>query len=307
MQLKIQQLNADTTFLLDFDDFTILIDPWLTGSSPIFHESFAVARHTTDSTIQSLAELEKSPDLIIISQAKNDHCHKETLSTLPKTWKGTIAATTAAAKKILGWKLFSAEQVIIIQDYNSSKPAGKIALPNSLRPTAEMTLSNIPSPFDLSAVHNAVAFTIDQIEQTTDPLRVLYTPHGIAPPLLKAYLTKNPDLLPLDILIHSLNVEANPLFLGGVIANGAPGGLDLVKTCEGRVKNWIGAHDEAKDNGGIAVKLIRCQAFGVEEVEGMLADAGVDECRVWSLGVGGVLSLEADGEKLHAKQGTENG
>lgn len=314
MPLTVQQLNADTTFLLTLSipsnttarpesdpstDFTILIDPWLTGPSPIFHASFAVSKHTTESAIQSLQELERPPDLIIISQPKNDHCNRETLSTLPDSWKGSIIAVPAAAKKIRSWRHFEDSQIRALPAYNAKNPATLVKIPlrthSENDPHGEITLANIPEPHDLSAVHNAIGLTYHPRPGPAPPLGILYTPHGLAPALLAPYLTHHlrpAGAYPLALLLHSLNVEANPTLLGGVVSNGAPGGVAIATMA--RAGLWLGAHDEEKENGGVATRWIRCRVFGVAEVEGMLRGAGVGT-EVRRLGVGGVVRVDGEG------------
>lgn len=317
MPLTIQQLNADTTFLLTLaipfcttvsqehdpsTDFTILVDPWLTGSSPIFHSSFAVSRHTTESAIQSLKELEKPPDLVIISQPKNDHCNRETLSTLLNSWKGSIIAVPAAAKKIRSWRHFEDRQIRALPAYNAKGPSTLIKIPIRTKSDndahGEITIANLPEPYDLSAVHNAIGITYHPpgpATRSTKPFSILYTPHGLTPALLEPYLTHHlhpSGAYPVDLLFHSLNVEANPKLMGGVVSNGAPGGVAIAKMVGART--WVGAHDEEKENGGIATRWIRCRVFGVREAEGMLEGEGV-ETTVRRLGVGGVFRLEEEG------------
>jgi len=118
MSLTVEKLNDDTTFLFSFAPsfapsnnkrklpgaFTILVDPWLAGQSSILHPVFQLANHTAPAAIKSLAELKEHPDLIIISQDKPDHCHRETLCSLPANTRTRILATPAAAKTIRAWK-----------------------------------------------------------------------------------------------------------------------------------------------------------------------------------------------------------
>ena len=316
MPLTVQQLNADTTFLLTFTlptasatnngntGFSILIDPWLTGPSPIFHSAFAVSRHTTESAIQSLAELSRLPDVVIISQPKNDHCNREALCTLPKSWQGTIVAVPAAAKKIRAWKHFDEDRVQVLPAYSSKKPTTVARFP--LRPTSktegdgEITIANIPEPYDLSAVHNAIGIIYHPLHSTTPskPFSILYTPHGLTPSLLEPYLTNHLRPLnadPVDLLFHSLNIEANPKLMGGVVSNGAPGGVAIAKMLG--VKEWIAAHDEEKENGGLATKLVKNTIYGVEEVEGLLEKEEVLGVRVHKLGVGETLTVHYEGSE----------
>ena len=142
MSLSVKHLNGDATFLLSFSaiedtrfsngyskragDFTILLDPWLTGPSTTFHPKFALTHRVVPSCIQHLSEL-SPPNVIIISQDKSDHCHEETLRQLPPELKNTyILAQPAAAKKIRGWKYFNPEKVIALPVFSDRRPDSSI-------------------------------------------------------------------------------------------------------------------------------------------------------------------------------------
>ena len=179
MSLTVEKLNDDTTFLLAFAPsfapikkskarrfpgaFTILIDPWLAGRSSILHPSFQVSQHTSACAIDSLAELDHRPDLIIISQDKPDHCHKETLCSLPRDTHTRILATPAAAKKIHSWNYFDSSIIQIMKPYHSAKPDTiiRISLPayTSTSAKGEITIANIPTKRDVTSVHNAIGIT----------------------------------------------------------------------------------------------------------------------------------------------------
>lgn len=424
MALTVEKLNGDTTFLLAFAPpfaptspkanrkfpgaFTILIDPWLAGQSSILHPAFQVSHHTSACAVQSLAEVPHQPDLIMISQDKSDHCHRETLCTLPRDTSTRILATPAAAKKIKSWKHFDSSVVHIIKPYSAAKPSTiiRITIPayTSSSATGEITIANIPTKRDMTGLHNAIGITyrppgsmltafegeIVRLTDMMDPsstspkqhkarsaiklaeipsspisltrprasstprpvfldplgrsqtlpehpayrtertradsahshsrlfsraekdhilaanqektLSVLYTPHGLSASTLQPYLTHHlhptTASAPLTALFHSLTREENPWFMGGVVANGAPGGVELARLL--RARNWIGAHDEVKDNRGVATSWLRTKGYGVREVEILLGegqagrDVDVDlATRVRVLGVGeGVRIVE---------------
>lgn len=311
MLLAVQQLNADTTFLLtifnptDSDyNYSILIDPWLTGPSPIFHSSFAVSRHTTESAIQSLTELSKPPDLIIVSQPKNDHCNRETLCTLPKTWKGDIVAVPAAAKKIRSWKHFTNGQVRTVPAYDYKEETTIVSWPLQSASLGHISIANIPEPYDMSAVHNAIGITYHPPPSRSQsaPLQIVYAPHGLTSSFLEPYKTHHLHDTAVDLLFHSLNTEANPKLLGGVVSNGAPGGVAIAKML--RPRRWVGAHDEVKENAGLATKLIRSRVYDLDDVEAMLRREGVLGTRVSCLGVGETwfLSSEGDADDWESRQ-----
>lgn len=178
MSLTVQHLNADTTFLLAFAPafapsnkkskhfpgaFNILIDPWLAGESSILHPSFQISHHTTTSSVSSLADLKDEIDLIIISQDKPDHCHRETLCSLPKNKQVNILATPAAAKKIKSWRYFNDEHVHVMPEYSHRKPSSVICIQlpayTSRGKPGEITIAHMPTKLDLTGLHNALGIT----------------------------------------------------------------------------------------------------------------------------------------------------
>ncbi|KAK0262141.1 hypothetical protein LTS09_003566 [Friedmanniomyces endolithicus] len=363
MSLTVEKLNDDTTFLFSFAPsfapksttrkmpgaFTILIDPWLGGETSILHPVFQLASHTSECAIRSLAELKDHPDVIIISQEKPDHCHRETLCSLPKTTRIRILATPAAAKTIRSWKHFHPETLHVMAPYYPDKPGvvTRVRLEpyTSSSSAGEITIANIVTKYDMTRLHNAIGITyrppgsllsavggetVSLLELSRpatspstlhkarsaaklstntptspnrqrafsaprpnflDPLgrsppltpepptpsppttttAVLYTPHGLSLPALQPYLTHHLHrigALPLTALFHCLNSEENPLFLGGLVARGAPGGVEVAAGVGARY--WVGAHDEAKALSGVATRWIRSRRYSAEEVRGML-------------------------------------
>lgn len=410
MALTIEKLNDDTTFLLAFAPsfapqkaarkfpgaFTILIDPWLNSHTSILHPSFQISRHTSRCAIDSLAELEEQPDLVIISQDKPDHCHRETLCSLPRDTSSKILATPAAAKEIRSWKHFDSSIVHVMKPYRTDKPDTviRISLPpyTSSSSPGEITIANVPTKRDMTAIHNAIGITyrppgslltalkgelvnlsdmtrpsstlqtihksrseikltevastavsparphtasaarpsfLDPLARTprlpTPPslsptsgraraesktarppssahkektLSVLYTPHGVSYATLSSYVDRHLHPTgagaPLTALFHSINTEENPWFMGGVLSNGAPGGMAIAKAL--RATHWIGAHDEVKDNRGAATTWIKSKRYTVEDVHVMLRDGDCGshyETEVHTLGVG--ESMRVDG------------
>lgn len=177
MSLRIQQLNGDTTFLLTFyppfapqrlskrlpADFTILIDPWLRGYASMLHPSFLLSYHTSTPALHSLQDLRHLPDVIIISQDKPDHCHKETLCSFPNSPDTSILATAAAAKKIRSWKHFDDNQIHSLENYDPLDEDSVIRIPlpgySSSSIDGEITIANIPTKRDIVRVHNAIGIT----------------------------------------------------------------------------------------------------------------------------------------------------
>ncbi|KAI5204142.1 hypothetical protein E4T39_03805 [Aureobasidium subglaciale] len=71
--------------------------------------------------------------------------------------------------------------------------------------------------------------------------------------------------LPLTALFHSINIEENPWFMGGVVAAGYPGGAEIIRKMGARY--WISAHDEVKDNQGWSVIWIKSTVYSAEEAQ----------------------------------------
>jgi hypothetical protein len=184
MAINVKPLNADTTFLLDFvpsfapsrqtprfpGSFSILIDPWVTGSSSVWLESFQISHHTSSPCISSLRELPQ-PHLIIISQDKPDHCHRQTLCTLPTHSPVHILATPVAAKLIRSWKHFTHATIETMQPYNKKNHGTITRIPipaySSTSQGGEVTVSYMPQRVDPTRLHNAIGITYRPPSSTT--------------------------------------------------------------------------------------------------------------------------------------------
>ena len=182
MSLTVKHLNGDTTFLLTFSPnpklpptpssihyqqppgtFSILVDPWITGPSTMWHPKFILSRHTSPSSIQNLSH-NPEPHVVLISQDKPDHCHEATLRQLdPTSPVTTILAEPAAAKRIRGFKFFDPARVHSLRVYSERKPDSVIRffIPSILPggSPGEATISFIPAKMDVSGVHNAIGIT----------------------------------------------------------------------------------------------------------------------------------------------------
>ncbi|MCJ1395036.1 hypothetical protein MMC18_007917 [Xylographa bjoerkii] len=179
MSLSVRHLNGDATFLLTFspkevvrnstgystaaNHFSILLDPWLSGDSTIFHRKFALARHTVPCSIDHLSEI-PPPNVVLISQDKSDHCHEETLRQLePSLRHTTILAQSAAAKKIRSWKYFNASKVLALPIYSDRRPDSVLRfclpchVPGGI--PGEVTIAFINAKLDVTGLHNAIALT----------------------------------------------------------------------------------------------------------------------------------------------------
>ncbi|KAJ2994998.1 hypothetical protein NUW58_g1395 [Xylaria curta] len=180
MALAVKHLNSDATFMLSFEPvipesvadlviprpFTILLDPWITGPSTIFHPRISITSHKVPACVSSLADLPQPPDLVIVSQHKPDHCNEATLRQLPAQGKTLILAEPASARVIKSWKYFDQKNVRTIERWEDPRITGKqsvIRIPvPSLHPgggEGEVTVAFIPQKHDLAGLHGAIGIT----------------------------------------------------------------------------------------------------------------------------------------------------
>lgn len=182
--LSIKHLNTDASFLITFEPlgptsphpvrleakpYHILLDPWIVGSSKIFHSKISLTKHKEPACVTSLRELPE-PDLVIISQSKSDHCNEATLKQIPPSSKTIILAEPAAARVIQGWKHFDRRKVWALKKWEEpqTRRGGKgrhavtrIQLPPSVPggEPGEVTVAFIPQRRDLTGLHAAIGIT----------------------------------------------------------------------------------------------------------------------------------------------------
>ncbi|KAH8648961.1 hypothetical protein BGZ60DRAFT_203932 [Tricladium varicosporioides] len=317
MSLTVKHLNSDASFLLTLQPispfpptpgfspktFTILLDPWLTGPSKIWHPKFSISRQKAPACVSSLAELPE-PDLVIISQSKSDHCHQETLTQLPPhLGKAIILAEPAAAKIIRGWKYFDTDKVVTLPKWEDPRlrkaptihriPIERLSPSGS---AGEVTIAYLPQRGDITGLHSAVGITYRPPTGTintlplTPPsspgsfksrasnsandraLSVIFSPHGISYKTLSPYVTSHlisEAALPLTALLHCFDKVTNSWYLGGNICSGFPGGLEIAQNlC---AKAWISAHDGDKETTGFASNRIVVEKYERSHVESVVS------------------------------------
>lgn len=87
---------------------------------------------------------------------------------------------------------------------------------------------------------------------------------------------------------------------------GVDGGIQIAKALMAR--NWISAHDEAKDDRGVGVKLLKCDRNDVDAVNKRIA--GIDgtwQCEVMSMDVGAEVRLTTPTERKNLKSADYTG
>lgn len=108
--------------------YTILIDPWLQGVAKFGSRKLSLPSPDDVVRLKNIPH----PDMIIISQNKPDHCHKETLLQIDRELDVVILGSKRIIKKISGWKHFN----------NNSQ----LALLKAFRPDSSETVFRIELP-----------------------------------------------------------------------------------------------------------------------------------------------------------------
>ena len=319
--LKVTYLNADTSSLLSFSSaasglspsdarrkqVTIVIDPWLRGSTTILCPLFYKSTHSVQPTVSSLSDIDE-PSIVLITHDKPDHCHKETLTTLSPNVRSVILAVPSAAKLIRSWNHFKAENVLTLPKFDSASDfcVYRHAVPSTSSSgcAGELTIAYIAPDRDISGLRVAIGITyrppkefsqhkadngsmayqlgstdhslasqneLPQAEDIDKTLSVLYSPHGlpykILKPYVESYLAAN-AALPLSLLMHCFRIIRNPFYLGGLITTGAIGGSEIAKKT--RARYWVSVHDEEKNDRGFSISESQITQYSVEEVQRLI-------------------------------------
>ncbi|KAJ9613952.1 hypothetical protein H2200_002088 [Cladophialophora chaetospira] len=148
---------------LNSSTFSVLVDPWLRGPSIVTAPWFAKTEHKVPSAIEHLSEI-PAPDVVIVSQNKPDHCHKQTLLQLPRDGKTIIAAEPGAAKAIKSWNHFDPTKVHGLLKYDPKVKSGRsvqLPIPALSRDgfPGELNISFIPAKHYMTGLHNAIGIT----------------------------------------------------------------------------------------------------------------------------------------------------
>lgn len=145
----------------------------------------------------------------------------------------------------------------------------------------------------VTSLGSSIAFDWPFRAQTEKSLSFLYSPHGVDYSLIHPFASSHliaSAALPLTLLLHSFDRVNNPWWMGGNVAAGMPGGVEIAQNL--MVRCWVSAHDEDKDNSGLSVKNVTKQKFTAEEVAEMCQDrVSGGNTSVLNLGVGEEIIL----------------
>ena len=292
--------NADTTWSLSFaypaheprppgrSRYNILIDPWLAGPQSDFAGWFSTQWHATQSSVQTIAELEaglkevetlmpttqvnrpnstgktngesKSAtsyiDAVVVSHEFTDHCHQGTLLEVKETIP--VFATQKAATLIRSWKHF--DNVLDIASFTTGTDWRKTSrgpLPSWLG------IARLVTKSDALYYHSAVIICSQDPAAPDEAEAVIYTPHGVHAQSFETLWTAQPPVKTLAFLhgLHDVSIAlSKQLNLG---ARNALQAQDLLHS-----KYWVGTHDEVKIGGGLVTPFLRRKAYTILDVIG---------------------------------------
>lgn len=342
--MTIQHLNGDSTFLLTFapsdvfppspgptkfpGSFSILLDPWLSGPSQIWHPKFSLSNHTVPSHIQHLSELPR-PDVVLISQEKPDHCHEATLRQLPPDLRDTlILAEPAAAKKIKGWRYFNASRLCALTSFSETKSDTiiRFAIP-AFTPTTtpgEVTIAFITAKRDITGLHNAIGITyrapsfkpLDSLSTLNLPSTPPDSPDS--PDFLTTSISEVTTLRPLPEKSRTLSLiysphgvnypHIKPYVISHLVQQAALPLTALLHSFD-RVQNpwWLGGNISAGLPGGleIAQNLLARAWISAHDEDKEISGFSVSSIKTRKYSVDEVKAILRSGEPV-AKKGNAN-
>ena len=298
-------LNADTTWLLQLpyphgiksregrSRYNIVFDPWLQGPQSDVASWFSKQWHATDSSVQSIGELQcilkdiddiehsleskasvREPsltdrsisrsfvDAVVVSHEFTDHCNKATL--LEFQPEIPVFATKLAADLIISWNYFTT--VLQIPSFTAQ---GSDWRKSSIAPLPSwIGISKLVTETDALYYHSAILITFDITLHARNESRldsaegeaVLYTPHGIQPDDVRPLYLAKPPISTLALLHGLHDITINPL---KQLNLGAHNGLKAQRICKS--KYWISTHDEVKKGSGLVAAFLRRKVISLQE------------------------------------------
>ena len=128
-------------WLIEFENFRVLIDPWLTGNL-----SFPPGPWLIEGTLSNEIEMPKNLDLLLLTQGLADHAHPPTLKQLPKSIPVLGSPSAAKVAKQLGFE--NVEQI---------KPGTKKQIKQlNIEATAGAPVPNLENGYVISHIHGSL-------------------------------------------------------------------------------------------------------------------------------------------------------
>ncbi len=232
----------DTSWLIRWDDTTVLLDPWLIGSEVDGFRWFNEQWHATEPV--EIAKIGKY-DAIVVSQSYSDHCHGDTLKALEKV---PLLCTPSARKRVQKET-----------EGNDIKVLDELGTGNWLK-LGDIELTYLDPGRKIDPIYNGIVIRKnDQV--------IVYFPHGF---------TLNPDQLKILqrfevlLLITSFSLFKLPSFLGGAVNPGKENAIRLVNELDPR--RVVHTHDENKHAHGLVKRIAKVVYPDPEDLRKTLKD-----------------------------------
>ncbi|KAF2427674.1 hypothetical protein EJ08DRAFT_671571 [Tothia fuscella] len=168
-----------------------------------------------------------------------------------------------------------------------------LIIPQSEPPSPD-SMDRPQTPRIISATANTIYPSPYNTREKT--ISLLYSPHGLPYSIIKPWASTHlvsEAALPLTALIHSFVQVDMPFYMGGNMATGVPGGLDIAQNLFPRV--WVGAHDEEKLVKGVVSGSIQRKEFDIDDARKSLgARSGLKKGLEWNTEM---IVLEAGEER----------
>lgn len=224
--MKIQRLNMDNSWCIEFAGKSLLIDPWLTGVEVDYFPWFNTQwRKTKPLDIAEVPEF----DLVIITQKYPDHFHPTTLKALnPKTIIVPKSIEKAVKKLLPNAHVWNLE--------------------TALHHAADISFNVhfIPTLRKIDPIYDAIV--LENGEES-----ILIATHGYSESNEWAAALKK--LPPIKLAFTPFNRYKLPFFLGGTVAPGLAAVERLIKTH--KPEHLVATHDEDKHAKGLVHKFAK--------------------------------------------------
>ena len=233
--IEIRRLNMDSSWQINWQGLSMIIDPWLIGSEI---DGFSWLNEQWHVTEPVSCEDISPRDLIIISQPYTDHCHAATLEALRPF--GAMMAVKPAKKRIE-------------------------------RETGDKNIIEIPDAADGWATHGDVQVAKMSPDKWIDPIyhaliiksgneAIFYAPHGFALNQRQLQIIKP---LRIKLLITTFAYFRIPAIMGGLVNPGVDAAKRLASQLN--AEKMINTHDEQKKGIGLVTMLARALYADMQE------------------------------------------
>lgn len=222
--MKIQRLNMDNSWLIQFAEQTILIDPWLQGVEIDFFSWFNTQWHRT----KPLAPSEVPDfDMVLITQKYPDHFHPETLLELqPKK----LIVPQSIQQRV--------QQLLPNAEVLTFNESPKNVLDSNIN------IHFMPTSRKIDPIYDALL-----LEDGNES--ILIATHGFSK--IEQWTSFIQKMPPVKIAFTPFNKYELPFWLGGTVAPGLDAVKQLIKAIQ--PQKIVATHDEDKHAKGFVHKL----------------------------------------------------